>query len=84
MRGFIMPKVQSKEDANGGVHLTITCETCGEPIDKTSDFGMDCKNDCAQKEFNRLFPRYVNQPFIPSCILCDLARLFRDDAKNTT
>ena len=31
-----------------------TCEFCGEPISKTNiEFGMDCENHCAEKEFSK-------------------------------
>lgn len=41
-------------DVPGGFNLTLNCTTCGLPISKTSqDFGMDCANDCARKDFEK-------------------------------
>jgi hypothetical protein len=50
------PKVGVKMRARpvgkkGKFALDINCTKCGLPISKTSDFGMDCANDCARKEF---------------------------------
>jgi hypothetical protein len=44
-------KVSARPAGKGKFHLDINCTKCGLPISKTSDFGMDCANDCARKEF---------------------------------
>ena len=44
-------KVTFIPENDGKESVDLTCENCGEPISKTSSFGMDCKNDCSQKLF---------------------------------
>jgi len=41
---------------NGGYNVTSPkCETCGEPITRSSwNYGMDCKNKCSEKEFKKM------------------------------
>jgi hypothetical protein len=34
-------------------NIEINCKYCGKPISKTSDFGMDCENDCARKKWEK-------------------------------
>ena len=46
-----MASIKFIPDKGGKHSVTLTCGHCGEPISKTSAFGMDCKNDCDQKLF---------------------------------
>jgi hypothetical protein len=51
-------KQKTIKDKSNNLHVSLTCETCGEPINQTSvEFGMDCKNHCQEKAYN-------NQPNI--------------------
>jgi ferredoxin len=46
-------KSEILKDKNN-LHITLTCEHCGEPISLISaEFGMDCMNHCEEKAYNR-------------------------------
>lgn len=52
-KGGITTTIRSAK--NGGVHISLKCETCGEPITRSSwNYGMDCKNKCSEKEFKKM------------------------------
>jgi hypothetical protein len=46
-------RVKAKKAGKNGVSLTIACDYCGKPISRTSDFGMDCEDQCSEQEFNK-------------------------------
>ena len=57
-----MTNIKFIPEKDGKESVEITCEHCGEPISKTSAFGMDCKNDCDKKLFLKIGgPKQVRQ-----------------------
>ena len=46
-------KITEKKDKNGGIHLNINCTHCGKPISKNTDFGMECEDECARKNWEK-------------------------------
>lgn len=42
-------KLKKAKKTSGGVELWFSCEHCGKPISRTSYFGMDCEDQCAEK-----------------------------------
>jgi hypothetical protein len=56
-KGRNMPNLKFRKVKNGE-NVYITCEFCGEPISNTSaEFGMDCKNHCAEKKYREMIKR---------------------------
>jgi hypothetical protein len=43
------------EQPDGTIHLQATCESCGKPLVRTGEYGMDCEDQCAEKEFKQMF-----------------------------
>lgn len=46
-------KIKTKKAKGGGIDITVGCPYCKKPISKSTEFGMECEDECDRKNWEK-------------------------------